>query len=88
MRKFFLMVTMLAFAAVAYAQTEEEYEFVDLSDEIEDVEVPPYEKKHYLGDKFTKMFFALKEQYVTSQRRLPSIWILLQLLKSHPFTTL
>ena len=63
MRKFFLMVTMLAFAAVAYAQTEEEYEFVDLSDEIEDVEVPPYEKKHYLGDKFTKMFFALKEQY-------------------------
>ena len=64
MRKFFLLAFMLVFAAAAFAQTEEEFEFLDLSDEIEDVEVPPYEKKHYLGDKFTKMFFALKEQYV------------------------
>lgn len=64
MRKFFLLATMLVFGAAIYAQTEEEFEYLDRSDEIEEVEVPSYEKKHYLGDKFTKMFFAVKEQYV------------------------
>jgi len=64
MRKFFLLTALLFFGVAAFAQTEEEYEFLDLSEEIEEVEVPRYEKKHYLGEKFTKMFFALKEQYV------------------------
>lgn len=77
MRKFYLLAAMLAFAVTVVAQTEDEFEFLDRSDEIEEVEVPSYEKKHYLGDEFTKMFFALKEQYVyipekTSINRDPS----------------
>ncbi|MCE7996016.1 MAG: hypothetical protein HEP71_28815 [Roseivirga sp.] len=77
MRKFYLLAVMLAFAVTVVAQTEDEFEFLDRSDEIEEVEVPSYEKKHYLGAEFTKMFFALKEQYVyipeqTSINRDPS----------------
>lgn len=77
MRKFYLLAAMLAFAVTVVAQTEDEFEFLDRSDEIEEVEVPSYEKKHYLGDEFTKMFFALKEKYVyipeqTSINRDPS----------------
>ena len=64
MRKFFLLATLLVLGTVVFAQAGDEFEFMDLSDEIEEIEVPAYEKKHYLGDKFTKMFFALKEQYV------------------------
>lgn len=64
MRKFYLLAAMLAFGVTVFAQTEEEFEYVDRTDEIEEVEVPAYEKKHYLGEEFTKMFFALKEQYV------------------------
>ncbi|GAB5522295.1 MAG: hypothetical protein Roseis2KO_01670 [Roseivirga sp.] len=64
MRKFFLLATLLVFGVTVFAQTEEEYEFFDRTDEMEEVEVPSYEKKHYLGEEFTKMFFALKEQYV------------------------
>ncbi len=64
MRKFFLLATLLVFGVAVFAQTEEEYEFFDRTDEMEEVEVPSYEKKHYLGEEFTKMFFALKEQYV------------------------
>lgn len=64
MRKFFLLAAMLVFGAALFAQTEEEFEYPDRSDEIEEVEVPRFEKKHYLGAQFTKLFFALKEQYV------------------------
>lgn len=64
MRKFFLLAVMLVFGVAVFAQTEEEFEFFDRTDEMEEVEVPSYEKKHYLGEEFTKMFFALKEQYV------------------------
>lgn len=64
MRKFYLLAAMLAFVVTVFAQTEEEFEFFDRTDEMEEVEVPSYEKKHYLGEEFTKMFFALKEQYV------------------------
>ena len=64
MRKFFLLAVMLVFGASVFAQTEEEFEFPDRTDEIEEIEVPTFEKKHYLGEKFTQMFFALKEQYV------------------------
>lgn len=64
MRKFFLLATLLVFGIAAFAQTEEGFEFPDRSDEIEEVEVPSYERKHYLGTEFTKMFFALKEQYI------------------------
>lgn len=64
MRKYFLLAAMLVFGVAAFAQTEEEFEFFDRTDEMEEVQVPSYEKKHYLGEEFTKMFFALKEQYV------------------------
>lgn len=64
MRKFYVLAAMLVFGVIVYAQTEEEFEFFDRSDEMEEVDVPSYEKKHYLGAEFTKMFFALKEQYV------------------------
>lgn len=64
MRKFFLLAAMLAFGVTVFAQTEEDFEYVDRTDEMEEVEVPAYEKKHYLGQEFTQMFFALKEQYV------------------------
>lgn len=64
MRKFFLLAALLVFGVAVFAQTEEEFEYFDRTDEMEEVEVPSYEKKHYLGEEFTKMFFALKEQYV------------------------
>ena len=71
MKKFFLLAVMLVFGATAFAQTEDEFEFQDRREEIEEVEVPRYEKKHYLGDKFTQMYVALKEQYVYTPEKSP-----------------
>ena len=64
MRKFFLIAAVLFVGVGLYAQSDDDYEYADRSEEIEEIEVPPYVSKHYLGDEFTKMFFALKEQYV------------------------
>ena len=55
---------MLFLGVGLFAQSEDDYEYADRSEEIEEIEVPPYVSKHYLGSDFTKMFFALKEQYV------------------------
>lgn len=72
MRKFFLLAAMLVFGAAVFAQaTDEAFEYMDRSDEIEEFEVPPFEKKHYLGEQFTRMLFALKEQYVYIPEKTP-----------------
>ena len=60
-------MALMLFSAVAFAQGQGEenpYEYADRSYEMEDVEVPSYFTKHWLGPEFTKLIFALREEYV------------------------
>lgn len=67
MKKYYMVLALMLFSVLAIAQGQEEenpYEFADRSYEMEDVEVPGYFTKHWLGPEFTMMVFALREEYV------------------------
>jgi hypothetical protein len=67
MKKYYMVLALMLFSVVAFAQGQAEenpYEFADRSYEMEDVEVPGYFTKHWLGPEFTMFTFALRQEYV------------------------
>ena len=62
-----MVLALMLFSVAAFAQGQAEensYEFADRSYEMEDVEVPGYFTKHWLGAEFTMFTFALRQEYV------------------------
>jgi len=67
MKKYYMVLALMLFSVAAFAQGQAEensYEFADRSYEMEDVEVPGYFTKHWLGAEFTMFTFALRQEYV------------------------
>lgn len=63
MKNVLLIFMLPGILVISHAQDKETYRFVDKSGEME-IEVPEYAQQHYLGEEFTKKFYALKEKYV------------------------
>ncbi|MCG8388837.1 MAG: hypothetical protein MJA30_25015 [Cytophagales bacterium] len=63
MKKISFIFMLSTILVVSHAQNKEMFRFVDKSGEME-IEVPEYAQQHYLGEEFTKKFYALKEKYV------------------------
>ena len=67
MKKYYMLLALMLFGAVAFAQGQGEenpFEFADRSDEMEEAEVPGYFTKHWLGADFTLLTYALRQEYV------------------------
>ncbi|TRX47152.1 hypothetical protein FNH22_30500 [Fulvivirga sp. M361] len=63
MKNVIAIFMILGFVNTAIGQATDSFRFSDKSSNME-VEVPEYVGQHYLGQEFTKKFYAVKEQYV------------------------
>jgi len=67
MKKYYIVLALMLISVVTFAQGQGEenpFEFADRSYEMEETEVPSYFTKHWLGAEFTKLTFALRQEYV------------------------
>lgn len=75
MKKYYLVVALLFCSVLTFAQGQEEenpFEYSDRSDAIEEVEVPGFFTKHWLGPEFTQRVYALRQEYVYMPEKTPT----------------
>jgi hypothetical protein len=74
MKKYYMVLALMLFSVDAFAQGQGEenpYEYADRSEEMQDVEVPGYFTKHWLGAEFTTFTFALRQEFVYMPKKTP-----------------